>query len=478
MDFPRDVGARDVRQRDLDAIEPAALPEIEMIEGARADAHDNPARRGNLFNPAYRRYLLTWAKIQVDGGVDGVNFDEVNAGFSGGLKYGFNGNEGFDDYTIADFNRYLLARYPSFTAADWKTRFGMADDNLVRSDVPPGDLTRNFNYRTYLRAHGWNLDPLTGENLRRRHPRARAITVEKIDPASGERRREEKTLRPVAGFDLVFSVPKSVSLLHALGDDQTRRVVNEAHTAAWQAALAYLEDEACVVRRGTGGVHREHGDGFVAAAYQHRTSRAQEPQLHTHVIVANMASRPSDGKWRALDGEAILKTYRLAAGYLYQAHLRGALSQSLGVEWETAYKGLADLKGVAREVIDEFSTRRAQVVEHMDERGTSGFWAAQIAALDTRDRKEHVDLVRLRAPQRRRCCQLVAHNREVQRQMMTVELPAPALIHSRISKHAEIVFARAEVLLRARRPVRSGRGNQHRLAMHDTRRLQVSLGTQ
>ena len=118
-----------------------------------------------------------------------------------------------------------------------------------------------------------------------------------------------------------------------------------------------------------------------------------------------MARRPSDGKWRALDGEAILKTYRLAAGYLYQAHLRAELSRSLGVEWETPHKGLADLKGVPRRAIDEFSTRRAQVVEHMDERGTSGFWAAQVAALDTRDRKEHVDLARLREDWRARAAE-------------------------------------------------------------------------
>jgi hypothetical protein len=124
----------------------------------------DPARRGNIFNPKYRQYLLSWAKIQVDGGVDGVCFDEVNAGFSGGQKYGFNGNEGFDDYAIADFNRYLLAKYPAFTAADWKNRFGMADDNLIRGDVPPGDLARNFNYRTYLQAHGWNINPLTSAN--------------------------------------------------------------------------------------------------------------------------------------------------------------------------------------------------------------------------------------------------------------------------------------------------------------------------
>ena len=138
-------------------------------------------------------------------------------------------------------------------------------------------------------------------------PKARRITVERIDPFTGERRLETKKLAPVAGFDLVFSVPKSVSLLHALGDEETRRAVNEAHLSAWQAALAYLEDEACVTRRGRNGVYREHAGGFVAAAYQHRTSRAQDPHLHTHVIVANMAQSPSDGKWRALDGEPILK---------------------------------------------------------------------------------------------------------------------------------------------------------------------------
>jgi hypothetical protein len=122
------------------------------------------ARRGNMFNPAYRRYLLGWAKIQIDGGVDGLNFDEVLSGFSGGRKYGFNGNEGFDDYALAGFNRYLLAKYPAFTAADWKSRFGMTDDNIVRSDVPANDLDRNFNYRRYLRAHGWNTNPLIGAN--------------------------------------------------------------------------------------------------------------------------------------------------------------------------------------------------------------------------------------------------------------------------------------------------------------------------
>src|SRR5881409_1033668 len=233
------------------------------------------------------------------------------------------------------------------------------------------------------------IHPHTQEQLRR-HPKTRQITVERIDPFSDERRIETKKLAPVAGFDLVFSVPKSVSLLHALGDEQTRRAVQEAHLAAWQAALAYLEEEACVTRRGKNGVLREHAGGFIAAAYQHRTSRAQDPHLHTHVIVANMAQSPTDGNWRALDGEAILKTYRLAAGYLYQAQLRAELSRTLGVEWEQPYKGMAELRHVPREVIREFSTRRAQVVQQVEREGGGGYYAAQVAAHKTRERKEQL----------------------------------------------------------------------------------------
>src|SRR6266542_1109818 len=127
--------------------------------------------------------------------------------------------------------------------------------------------------------------PLTSAELRR-HPPKRVITVERIDPATRETRLEQKTLAPVAGYDLVFSPPKSVSLLHALGNEEVRHAINQAHLAAWQAALAYLEQEACVTRKGKNGMLRERGSGFVAAAaYQHRTSRAQYPHLHTHVIV-------------------------------------------------------------------------------------------------------------------------------------------------------------------------------------------------
>ena len=239
------------------------------------------------------------------------------------------------------------------------------------------------------------LDPATHQRLRR-HPKARVVTRARENPEGGERRAVQRRLSAVAGFDLVFSAPKSVSILHALGEQESRRATGAAHLAAWQASLAYLEEEACVIRRGAQGLLHEHAQGFVAAAYEHRTSRAQEPHLHTHVIAANLARSPSDGKWRALDGGAILRHYKRAASYLYQAHLRFELSRLLGVEWEAPVKGSAELKGVSRAVIDEFSTRSRQLAGRMDEKGLASFAAARLAGLETRQPKQQVDLGQLR----------------------------------------------------------------------------------
>ncbi|HZT85687.1 MAG TPA: MobF family relaxase [Gaiellaceae bacterium] len=239
------------------------------------------------------------------------------------------------------------------------------------------------------------VNPATDERLRS-PVRERTITVRTLDLESGEWRDKRKQLKPVSGFDLVFSCPKSVSLLHALTDDERlRQEISEAHEQAWQAALAYLKREACVVRRGKGGHVREHGSGFVAAAFRHRTSRAQGPHLHTHVIVANM-TRAADGEWLALDGEAIGGTYRLAAGYLYEAQLRNELTRRLGLEWREPVKGMGELVGVPEEVVRAFSTRRQSLVQHMEALGTEGFAAARVAALATREAKEQVDLPRLR----------------------------------------------------------------------------------
>ena len=135
----------------------------------------------------------------------------------------------------------------------------------------------------------------------------------------------------------------------------------------------------------------------MAARFDHRTSRAQEPHRHSHVIVANAARGP-DGKWRALDGRLLLEEHRLAAGYLYEAVVRQAASAQ-GFRWGPVDKGMAELEGVPRELLRRLSTRREQIEEHMAAQGTRDFRGAQTAALLTRERKprQGLDLVARRA---------------------------------------------------------------------------------
>lgn len=191
----------------------------------------------------------------------------------------------------------------------------------------------------------------------------------------------------VPGFDLTFSAPKSVSVLFGLGDAEVSREVREAHEAAVDAALGYMERQAAVGRRGRGGSESVLGNGFLAAAFRHRTSRAGDPQLHTHVLVANMTRGP-DGRWTALDARRLYANAKIG-GYLYQAHLRAELVRRLGVEWTPVRRGQAEIAGIPPRVLRTFSRRRVEVEQQMAERGDRGARAAQIAALDTRQAKDY-----------------------------------------------------------------------------------------
>jgi len=193
---------------------------------------------------------------------------------------------------------------------------------------------------------------------------------------------------------MTFSAPKSASLLFVLGDERTSAAVRQAHDEAVRAALGYMEREACVVRSGKAGRGgKEAGEGFVGGLFRHRTSRALDPQLHTHAVAANLAKR-SDGRYIALDGTALFQQAK-TGGCLYQAELRARLTEYLGVEWNQVRNGAAEIKGVARPVIDHFSKRRAQIVEAMSQRRSGSARSAQEAALETRPGKRQVDLEQL-----------------------------------------------------------------------------------
>jgi conjugative relaxase-like TrwC/TraI family protein len=203
--------------------------------------------------------------------------------------------------------------------------------------------------------------------------------------------------RRVPGFDLTFAVPKSVSVVYALGDPLVQAAVVEACETALAESLAWLEREACFVRRGTNsrrvapdpaefGTRRMIADGFVAAEFPHRTSRLGDPHLHWHVLVANMA-RGIDGRWTALDGQALYRTQR-TVGVLFQAAMRRELTERLGIEWGPIHRDSAEIAGIPSRVLREFSQRSEQIAEWMEGRGVEGAAARSEALLETRTSKQ------------------------------------------------------------------------------------------
>ncbi len=194
--------------------------------------------------------------------------------------------------------------------------------------------------------------------------------------------------RKIPAFDLTFRAPKSVSLAFALGSTEMTAEITAAHDAAVDAALGYLERHAAVSRRGHNGTEQVSADGFIAAAFRHRTSRAADPHLHTHALVPNMVRSTDDGRWRTLDARH-LYAHSLTAGYVYESHLRDELTRRLGVTWGPIVNGIADIEGLTKPVLRAFSTRREDIEHRMAALGTTSARGAEIAALDTRAAKDH-----------------------------------------------------------------------------------------
>ncbi len=211
-----------------------------------------------------------------------------------------------------------------------------------------------------------------------------------LDPRDpGVRLRASQRDPKVAALDLTFSAPKSLSVLFAVSPEEFSGELLACHEEAVRAALEYLEAEAVMVRRGEGGKHVEHVEGLIAAAYRHRMSRALDPQLHTHVVAANLA-RGSDGRFTALHGAPLYRAAK-TAGFLYQAHLRALVRERLGLQWGEVYRGASELEGVKPPVIEHFSKRRGEMLRAAQEGGIGleTKAAAESAALASRDRKQY-----------------------------------------------------------------------------------------
>ena len=198
------------------------------------------------------------------------------------------------------------------------------------------------------------------------------------------------------GYDITLSAPKSVSVEGLVFGE--KRVVR-AHDEAVRETLDWVESELLQTRGYdpvTGRRPRVAADGMVAAGFRHLTSRTQDPQLHTHCVVANM-TRNEEGDWRSLEATKVRRNEKLIGAY-YRNALAVRL-QALGYAVEPTMVGRIpgfEIAGYGRELLHAFSGRRREILDWLEAKGLP-YTAelAQTAALRTRRRKEDVGLARL-----------------------------------------------------------------------------------
>lgn len=204
-----------------------------------------------------------------------------------------------------------------------------------------------------------------------------------------------------AGVDLTFSAPKSVSILsEVVGDLRVR----EAHQLAVGRTLAFIEKNFSQARMTDDGVTQRVDTGnLVIAKFDHDTSRTLDPQLHTHAVVMNMTQR-SDGAWRALSNEKLFEN-KILLGQIYRNELAHQLKE-LGYGIQSGKNGLFEVKGIDRNLINEFSSRREQILKALNGRESGGKLAEKVTLMSREAKTYEVDREAVRQEWRNRAEEL------------------------------------------------------------------------
>ena len=253
------------------------------------------------------------------------------------------------------------------TEAEVRAVFGRLEhptriDLRTGEAVPLGSRPRNFDSRDERVAQALAAEPDATEERK----------AEIRQKAQGKR-------KPVAYYDLTFSPVKSGSVYWAglleTGRDAEAANVVEAHRAAVAAAMAYVEEQVAYVRSGyhgktasgqSVGVYEE-ARGLVWIRWDHSTSRAQQPQLHSHVTVLNRAETNSDGVIRALASRGF-KPIKQAADAIYTKVFEERLVASNGVAFATREDGKArEIVGFSTQLLAKASSRNADVTARREE---------------------------------------------------------------------------------------------------------------
>ncbi|GAB3854580.1 MobF family relaxase [Nocardioides maradonensis] len=184
------------------------------------------------------------------------------------------------------------------------------------------------------------------------------------DPITGAALGRPYGKKSVAGFDLTFSPVKSVSALWAVAPPEVAAVILASHDAAVADALVFLESHGLFTREGSGGGRQVETRGLIAAAFTHRDSRAGDPDLHTHVAVANKV-QTHQGRWLSIYG-TVLHRHVVATSEAYNSALEKHLQDKLGVRFidvprAEGKRPVREVDGVDPALIRLWSRRRGDI---------------------------------------------------------------------------------------------------------------------
>lgn len=219
---------------------------------------------------------------------------------------------------------------------------------------------------------GQGRDPLTGAPLGRAYPQYEPATTtadDAVAPSEAGSVEGRWTRRAVAGYDFTVSVPKSASVLWAVGDADLQDAIVGAHHAAVADVLAFMERELAATRvgvaAGDGAVAQVPVLGLSATAFDHFDSRAGDPHLHTHVVISNKVRAVLDGRWRSLDGRP-LHAATVALSELHEALFADRITRLLGLQWEARERGRERnaawaIAAVPERLVQEFSSRSREI---------------------------------------------------------------------------------------------------------------------
>ena len=187
-------------------------------------------------------------------------------------------------------------------------------------------------------------------------------------------RRSRAATTAVAGYDLTFTPVKSVSTLWAIAPTPIAALIEECHHQAVAETLHFLEEHAAFSRIGAHGVAQVNTTGLIAAAFDHRDSRAGDPNLHTHLVISNKVQAiGADGipRWLALDGTP-LHHATVAASELYNTRLEALAIVKLGVRFadtdtKPRRRPVREIVGIPAELIEKYSSRSAAINHRVGE---------------------------------------------------------------------------------------------------------------